>query len=296
MKIKDSNNANKSHMFNVQDAIDHGIEKAAIIYNFCFWLDHNRANNKNLHDGYYWTYNTAEALAELMPYISSSKMARLLRELHKDGIILVANYNKKGYDRTKWYSMPCYASLFKNEQCNFQITTMDSSDLNNASSKFEQTIPNINTDINQIVNTDINTVDIKNKKVTSKKAVTKKPDFDPKTYPIPFFVDSELWVAYHDMRNTKKRPALATKYACKLIVENLTKFNEKGLDANQSLENSIRNSWIDVFEPKPNNLAITNNKGINNHGQPQRANQADAIAQSLREQLKQQSHDMRTVS
>ena len=155
MKIKNSNNAEKCHTFNVQAAIDYGLEKAVILSNFCFWLDFNKANGTNHHDGYYWTYNTAEALAELMPYIGKSKMARLLRELEKDGVIITGNYNKKGYDRTKWYSMPCYASMFKNEQCNVQITTMDSSNLNNAMFKNEPPIPDINHIVNKIVNTDI---------------------------------------------------------------------------------------------------------------------------------------------
>lgn len=277
MKIKNSNTVNKSHSFSVQDAIGHGIEKAAIIHNFSFWLDYNRANNKNLHDGYYWTYNTAEALAELMPYITSTKMARLLRELAKDGIILVGNYNKKGYDRTKWYSMPCYASLFNSEQCNVQITTMDSSELNNALFNSEQAIPDINTDINQMVNTDINTVDIKDKKVTSKSYKPEKPKS----------VSDQIWNDLLILRKDKKTSNTQTAWTT--IFNGLAKAQqETGHTLDQIIAFWILKEWkgfnADWYlnaQPKQQ----TNNKGINN-GQSQAASQqtskSDAYRQSLR--------------
>ena len=119
------------------------------------------------------------------------------------------------------------------------------------------------------------------KSQTKKPAVANKLKFEPTTYQVPFFIDTELWVAYHNMRSANKKHA--TEYACKLIVKNLTKFNEKGLDANQSLENSIKNGWTDVYEPKQS--STTNKKGIN-HGQSQSASQqisqADIYRQSLR--------------
>lgn len=95
----------KSHSFYVHDAEKHGVEKAVILYNLRFWLEKNQASNKNLHDGYYWTYNSAKAFAVLFPYYTARKIERLLRQMENDGLILSGNYNKAGYDRTKWYSM-----------------------------------------------------------------------------------------------------------------------------------------------------------------------------------------------
>ena len=146
------------HSFSVDDAIKYGTDKAAILHNLKFWLEHNRANNTNYHDGHWWTYNSAEAYEKLFPYLTAQKIARLLRELEKDGEIIVGNYNKAGYDRTKWYSTPCYASLFKNEQCNVQITTMDCSNLNNALFKNEQPIPDSKPNGKPVVNTDTKSV------------------------------------------------------------------------------------------------------------------------------------------
>lgn len=150
----------KSHSFYVHEAELHGVEKAVILYNLRFWLEKNKANDKNLHDGYYWTYNSAKAFTVLFPYYTPSKIERLLRQMESDGLILSGNYNKAGYDRTKWYSMPDFSieSLaisqssnmknggFKNEECNLQNCSMESSKMKNAIFKSEAPIPDINTD------------------------------------------------------------------------------------------------------------------------------------------------------
>ena len=271
-------------MFNVQDAIDYGVEKAVILYHIRFWLEHNRANNTNFHDGNWWTYNSAEAFATLLPYLKSSKIARLLRELEKDGIILVGNYNKKGYDRTKWYSTPCYASLSKNEQCNVQNQTMDCTDLNNAIFKFEQAIPDSKPDSKP--DKDIGS---KNKKQVS----TKKVSFDPKSFLTPSFIHADDWEAYHDMRAAKKK--IASKYACELLIKKLTAWHEQGLDTKAAIENSIVNQWIDVFKPKTNQIATINNKGVKDEYNQQSASNSASGAQSYMDSLRRNIPAARTV-
>lgn len=160
------------HVFNVDDAVKYGIEKAVILQNMRFWLDKNKANGTNLHDGYYWTYNSAEAFYKLFPYFKSAKVIqRLLKSMVSEGLLLAGNYNKKGYDRTKWYSMPEYCAesldtshcskmtngLDKNDQCNGQECPMDCSKMTNAMDKNDQPIPDINADHKPDVNTDTNT-------------------------------------------------------------------------------------------------------------------------------------------
>ena len=160
----------KSHSFYVHDAEKHGVEKAVILYNLRFWLEKNRASNKNLHDGYYWTYNSAKAFAVLFPYYTARKIERLLRQMENDGLILSGNYNKAGYDRTKWYSMPEFSlgsldnsqspnmenAISKSEECNLQNCSMESPNMENAISKSEAPIPDINTDDKPDINTDAN--------------------------------------------------------------------------------------------------------------------------------------------
>ncbi len=130
-----------AHTFKIQDAIIHGVEKAVLLYNFEYWLTKNKANMKNVHDGYVWTFNTANSYSELFPYMSAKKIARLLKELEECGALISGNYNKVAYDRTKWYTTPNYA-ISQNEEMEF-------SELENRISKIEPPIPNnyqINTD------------------------------------------------------------------------------------------------------------------------------------------------------
>lgn len=251
MIINNSNRAITTHCFDVDDAVKHGVEKAILLYNIKFWLEHNRANNTNFHDGKWWTFNSADAFATLFPYLNSKKISRLLKELENDGVILVGNYNKKGYDRTKWYSTPYHASFPKNEKWISQICEMDIPDLSNAFPKFEQPIPDVNANINSDVNTDKKDIDVE-----VKKASVKSEKFVPANYPTPLFIDKETWAAFHEMRDAKKKTA--TEYACKLLVNKLTKFNNAGFDANTAIENSITNGWTDVFQPK----TASNQKGL----------------------------------
>lgn len=66
---------------------------------------------------------------------------------------------------------------------------------------------------------------------------------------IPDFIDADLWNDYLKMRVKAKAPN--TERAIKLLVKDLTNFeNKKRGNANISLENSIKNNWKGVFEPK----------------------------------------------
>jgi len=127
-----------NHFFDIGDAKVYGVDQAIILGNMRFWLDHNKANKTNVHYGYYWTYNSAKAFAELFPYWSSNKLQKLLKKMEIDGVIITGEFNKKGYDRTKWYTMPAYAIQPNG--------VMYSADPLNASSQTAEPIPDINTD------------------------------------------------------------------------------------------------------------------------------------------------------
>lgn len=92
------------HHFNVSLARTYGIEESILIHNLYFWISHDVANQKNYHDGCYWTFNSAEALSELFPYMSPSKIYRTLKNLVDRGFIKKGNYSLNKYDRTNWYA------------------------------------------------------------------------------------------------------------------------------------------------------------------------------------------------
>ena len=113
MENENRNNSGRlvEHHFAIDDAIKFGINKAILLYNFKFWLEHNKARKINIKKhtngkSYYWTYNSGEAFALLFPYMNSKSISRQLLEMERDGLIFSNTFNKNNYDRTKWYTIP----------------------------------------------------------------------------------------------------------------------------------------------------------------------------------------------
>lgn len=142
-----SKEGNTIHCFNVEDAKEHGVLAAVILYNIKFWLDKNLANKKHIYDGRVWTYNSISAFNELFPYATPSQIRYALETLKKKNIIISGNYNKAPYDRTLWYSVNenGYATIHKSICDHSQ---MDVLDLTNGIETIHKPIPDINTNIN----------------------------------------------------------------------------------------------------------------------------------------------------
>jgi hypothetical protein len=66
--------------------------------------------------------------------------------------------------------------------------------------------------------------------------------------PLPDWLPAEPWAGYVEMRKKIRKPM--TPRAQKLVLASLAGMLEKGIDIEQALNNSTRNSWIDVYEPK----------------------------------------------
>lgn len=128
------------HSFNIELAKEYGILEAILLKNIWFWIEKNRANEKNFYDGTYWTYNSTRAFNELFPYASESSIKRALKGLQEKGIIKTGNYNKSSYDRTLWYA---FTDLGESIVSNRQMEMNKSS---NGSEQNGLTIPDINTD------------------------------------------------------------------------------------------------------------------------------------------------------
>ena len=130
------------HSFKIEDAKKYGVECAVLLYNLRHWLEKNVANEKHIHDGRVWTYNSTKAFADLFPYLSEKQIYRRLQKLEKEGILLTGNYNNHEYDRTKWYSID------ETEYCISHNRENHSPKSENGNSESGETIPDINTDIN----------------------------------------------------------------------------------------------------------------------------------------------------
>lgn len=94
------------HHFDIELACEVGVEKAILLHNLVFWIQHNEANETHFEDGHTWTYNSARAFSELMPYMAVRSITRRIKELENDGYLISSSkYNATAYDRTKWYAL-----------------------------------------------------------------------------------------------------------------------------------------------------------------------------------------------
>jgi hypothetical protein len=92
---------------NEQLWIDFDLDTAVFLDTIAYWLKKNAANKqtRNFKDGRYWTYNTQEAFTKMFPGWKRESIRRIIRNCVKNGLLIVGNFNKKGYDRTGWYSL-----------------------------------------------------------------------------------------------------------------------------------------------------------------------------------------------
>ena len=92
------------HHFDVELAQKYGVAEAILLNHFEYWIELNRANEKNFYDGRYWTFNSMKAFSKIFPYMTDKKIRNALKRLQDEGLIVTGNYNKLAYDRTLWYA------------------------------------------------------------------------------------------------------------------------------------------------------------------------------------------------
>lgn len=85
-------------------ARQYGLEEAIFLDSLMFWYKENRANERNLRDGRYWTYNSIGAFVQLFPWWSGKQIRRIAASCKEKGALLAGNYNSDQRDRTLWYT------------------------------------------------------------------------------------------------------------------------------------------------------------------------------------------------
>ena len=222
------------HSFNIELAKEYGILEAILLKNIWFWIEKNRANEKNFYDGTYWTYNSTRAFNELFPYASESSIKRALKSLQEKGIIKTGNYNKSSYDRTLWYAFT---------DLGYSIVSNRQMEVNKSSNGDEQnglTIPDINTDD-------------KTKDIKTNKKEKKETEFDSVIN--KNFTDEELKQTVYEfikMRKAIKKPL--TTRGLELMINKLYKLTTNIDEQIEILNNSIMNNWQGIFPLKQKKL------------------------------------------
>ncbi|WP_338499888.1 replication protein [Staphylococcus capitis] len=82
-------------------AVEVGLNEAIILQQIHYWLN----TSKHHHDGKKWIYNSYPEWQKQFPFWSERTIKRTFGSLEKQNLLYVGNYNKEGFDRTKWYSV-----------------------------------------------------------------------------------------------------------------------------------------------------------------------------------------------
>jgi len=82
-----------------------GYKEALILQQIHYWVENAKADQRNFYDGRYWVYNTYKKWQEQFPFIKVDTVKKTILKLEKLNLLITGNYNKYGYDKTKWYSV-----------------------------------------------------------------------------------------------------------------------------------------------------------------------------------------------
>lgn len=272
---------NMEHHFNVELAKEYGILEAIILNNLQFWIEKNRANGTNFHDGHYWTYNSAKAFSELFPYASQKQIRKALQNLIGEGIIQTGNYNKNPYDRTLWYSFTEKGNRI------FQTVNIDLPKRENGNDLEGQPIPNNKKDnktdnklkeskkeeSNNTQNEQVENCTSGNEETNALKEKIKclekelemlkdnkkerKPKKQTKSYDeqIAEYTGNEelqdALKAFIQMRSFIKKPM--TEYALKLMLKKLDELGNNDTTKIAIINQSITHNWQGIFPLKDEN-------------------------------------------
>lgn len=233
------------HHFNVEIAKECGVNASILFSNIAYWIEHNKANGINFHDGHYWTFNSMKAFSELFPYFSEKQIKTALKKLEDDGLIMTGNYNKLPFDRTKWYAVTNKGYTILNQgNANEQNVPIDETEKSNeirpeGQMRFDQkdrAIPDINTDEKR---------NIVNKK-ERKKDKEKQTSYDEiiNNMVVNEEVKAEL-LEFVKMRKFIKKPL--TNKGLELIINELFNLSYIPEEQIMILDKSIANNWAGLF-------------------------------------------------
>nr|WP_295947841.1 hypothetical protein [uncultured Agathobaculum sp.] len=81
-----------------------GDREAIFLYKLWEWCEKNEANDKNFHDGRYWSYNSLRGFTRIFPW-SKREIETTVNKLRDAGLILTAKLSKDPKDTTLSYTV-----------------------------------------------------------------------------------------------------------------------------------------------------------------------------------------------
>jgi len=92
-------------MFNENHASKYGLKEAIVLHKVIFYILLNKRDGRNLHNGKHWTFNSREGWRSVFTCFSDMQIWRSLKNLEKSEAILSDSFNRRAYDKTRWYTL-----------------------------------------------------------------------------------------------------------------------------------------------------------------------------------------------
>jgi len=103
----------QSHSFSVHIAVQlKNLNEAIMIEHFAFWHSKNEVDPNRCFNEGVWFYCSIEGFRGIYPYLTPKSIRGCIDRLKKKGFIMIGEFNKARYDRTKWYSLSKEGALF----------------------------------------------------------------------------------------------------------------------------------------------------------------------------------------
>lgn len=101
-----------------EDAAKYGVDEAVFLFNIRHWIEKDKTNDSSYHkhkdaDGIqrFWVFYSRKKLTELFVFWTEKQIRRIIKNLEKKKAILSGCFNRKKYDKTKWYTLNSDDSL-----------------------------------------------------------------------------------------------------------------------------------------------------------------------------------------
>lgn len=148
------------HHFSPDLADQYGVDVAIILHEIAYYVDYNRRNGVNFHEGRWWMFNTLKSFCESHTYWTKNQVEYLLRKCKEKGLILTGHFHEGG-NRTTWYTLSDeIAEFFGDSTCLSTISEnseMDTTHFGNFRQPFLKIQKSNNNEENNIQENNIHT-------------------------------------------------------------------------------------------------------------------------------------------
>ncbi|AZJ21780.1 replication protein [Bacillus wiedmannii bv. thuringiensis] len=78
-----------------------GLNEAIFLQQIHYWLN----RSKHFYDKRNWVYNSVAEWVKQFPFWSENTIRRIVKNLEDEQLLVIGNYNRAKFDKTKWYSI-----------------------------------------------------------------------------------------------------------------------------------------------------------------------------------------------